>query len=249
MKRLAIIGLGQIGGSIVLSLRKNQAPYHITGIDVSPKRLRLLQSYLDQSDSNWNAARDSEIVLLCLHYDQTVEFLQKASRDQLITDACSGKSKLMRLANRRKLRFIGGHPMAGNEFGEEKGWRNNLFAEAPYFLSHGKHATQKDFQEVRRLALALGARPIIIDGDLHDRLVAITSHFPAFLALLLKEMGEEVPVEFHGPGFRSMTRLASTSPALLNTFLQSNRANILRAAKQLQKQLDRWIFEATDEHR
>jgi len=243
MKRIAVIGLGQIGGSMVLSLRKNQARYHITGIDTNSKRLRLLQNHLNQCGSNWSTARDAEMVLLCMHYEQIAKFLKETSGNQIVTDVCSGKTKLMRLANRRELRFVGGHPMAGNEFEGEKGWGDDLFTETPYFLSRGNCATQKDFQEVKRLVLALGARPMIIDWKLHDRLVAVTSHFPAFLALLLKQMGEEVPIEFHGPGFRSMTRLANTSPALLNTFLQSNRTNIVKTAKKLQKRLDRFMRE------
>ena len=238
---VAVIGLGQIGGSIVLSLRKNRAPYHITGIDISAKRLRLMKPHLDEPDSQPN---DDDLIVLCLHYEQAAEFLEKASNKILITDVCSGKSKLLEIANRRKLRFVGGHPMTGNEFEGEKGWRDNLFYQAPYFLTPGKHASRQDVAIIRKLVDRLGAKPKIIDANLHDRMVAVTSHFPAFVSKMLEQPGEKVPKEFQGPGFRSMTRLAKTSPALLNTFLQSNDQNILKVAKQFGMQLEKLIATA-----
>jgi prephenate dehydrogenase len=249
MKKITIIGLGQIGGSIVLSLRKNKAPYHITGIDTSAKRLRLLKNDLDRSDTKWEASQEADFVVLCLHYEAIKDFLRDAPRNQLITDVCSGKLELLRIANRRDLRFIGGHPMVGNEFAGEKGWRNDLFENGPYFLCPGKFAAQKDLKTIRQFVRTLHAKPIEAGAREHDRFVAKTSHFPAFLASMLKEAGNSVPFEFQGPGFRSMTRLANTSPELLQTFLESNHENILLTAKEFRKRLEKFIFTAETQRR
>jgi prephenate dehydrogenase len=238
MKHIAILGLGQIGGSIVLGLRRNRAPYSITGIDKSAKRLRLMGPNLDHAAKNWDATRGADLVIVCMHYQEVVDFLKKVDPEQLVTDVCSGKEKLVRLANRLKLRFIGGHPMAGNEFEGEKGWRTDLFENAPYFLCPAKHASTGDLTTVLKIVGDLGAHPFLADPKSHDRSVSITSHFAAFLAGLLLKMGENIPGEFRGPGFQSMTRLAQTSPKLLNTFLESNGENILRNAKQMKKLLD-----------
>jgi prephenate dehydrogenase len=238
MKQIVIVGLGQIGGSIVLSLRKNRAPYSITGIDTSAKRLRLMGPHLDEASKNWDVARRADLIIVCLHYQGIVDFLKKVDPEQLLTDVCSGKEKLVRLANRLKLRFIGGHPMAGNEFEGEKGWRTDLFENASYFLCPAKNASTSDLRTVLKIVGDLGAHPFLADTNSHDRSVSVTSHFAAFLAGLLLKMGENTPGEFRGPGFQSMTRLAKTSPKLLNTFLESNGENILRNAKQLKKLLD-----------
>ena len=237
MKQIAIVGLGQIGGSIVLSLRKNGAPYSITGIDTSSKRLRLMGPHLNDANKNWVAASGADLVIVCLHYKGAVDFLERVDQEQLVTDVCSGKQKLVQLANRRNLRFIGGHPMAGNEFEGEKGWRADLFESAPYFLCPAKSASTNDLRMVLKIVGNLGAHPFIVDPKSHDRSVSVTSHFPAFLAGLLLKMGENIPEEFRGPGFHSMTRLAKTSPKLLNTFIESNGENILRATKEMQKLL------------
>lgn len=241
MKRIAVVGLGQIGGSIVLSLRKKQNPYSITGIDTSSRRLKLLQ--LDRASRDWKDARDADLTILCLHYKVTEAFLRQADPGKLLMDVCSGKAKLVRLANRMKLRFIGGHPMAGNEFAGEKGWRENLFEKAPFFLCPTKQTSKQDLNIVQSLVAELGGRPMLVDAKDHDRFVSVTSHFPAILAGFLSKMAENVPADFQGPGFRSMTRLANTSPDLLRTFLETNGDNILRSAKQMRKLLDRWLKE------
>jgi prephenate dehydrogenase len=238
MKHIAILGLGQIGGSIVLALRKKRVPYSITGIDTSAKRLRLMGPNLDEASKNWAATRECDLIVVCLHYNRAEDFLNQAGPEQLVTDVCSGKEKLVQLANRRRLRFIGGHPMAGNEFEREKGWSADLFENAPYFLCPAKNASRNDLTSILKIVGDLGAHPFIVDPKSHDRSVAVTSHFPAFLAGLVLKMAENIPAEFRGPGFQSMIRLAKTSPHLLNTFLESNGKNIVRSARQMRDYLE-----------
>ena len=241
MKRIAVVGLGQIGGSIVLSLRRKNRAYSITGIDRSTKRIRLLGSNLDRTGTNWSDISNVDLVINCLHFEEAMDFLRQSNPEQLQMDVCSGKSKILQLANRRKIRFIGGHPMAGNEFTLEKGWREDLFEGAPFFLCKSRNVTQKDLSFVQSFVQHLGARPLPVDAKSHDRFVSVTSHFPAILAGWLSEMGKNIPPDFKGPGFHSMTRLAKTSPDLLKTFLDSNGENITRSAKELQKLLKKWI--------
>ena len=248
MKRIAIIGLGQIGGSIVLALRKNSNRYSITGIDPSLKRRRLLRSSLDLAGARWDLAKDADLTILCVHYNLAADFLHHAEQSAPLFDVCSGKEKLVRIANGKKLRFIGGHPMTGSKFTSEKGWNHALFERVPFFLCPAKYSLPEDRKIVRSIVKDLGARPINVDPAQHDRFVSLTSHFPAVLAGLLQEMGKQIPAHFKGPGFHSMTRLAKTSPELLQTFLQSNGNNVLSAAKKMRDLLNRWI-ETTEEHR
>jgi prephenate dehydrogenase len=241
MKRIAVVGLGQIGGSIVLSLQSNRHRYSITGIDPSSKRVRLLRSSLDFASRRWSDAGAADLIILCTHYKQIAEFLSKMDRGPLVMDVCSGKAKLVQIANRRKLRFIGGHPMAGNEFAGEKGWRKDLFNGSSFFLCPAKHSSAADVRIARSIVKHLGARPVQADPVKHDLFVAITSHFPAVLSGLLREMGRKVPEDFKGPGYQSMTRLADTSSDLMKTFLQANLENVQHSAKQMRDLLEQWI--------
>lgn len=239
MKQIAVVGLGQIGGSIVLSLRKRRAPYHLTGIDVSRKRLHLLSGHLDFASTSWEDAQNSDLILLCLHYSEILEFLRNASPEVLVMDVCSSKQSIVRFASRRKLRFIGGHPLAGNERAGEKGWSADLFHDAPFFLCPS--TDRADFPATKRLVRFLGAKPVEISAPKHDRYISMTSHFPAFLSAMLEKTTASAPAMFQGPGYRSMTRLARTDPELFRTFLESNRNQILQSAQEFRRELDDWI--------
>ena len=241
MTHIAVIGLGQIGGSIVLALRRKSIPYKITGIDTSRKRLRLLQKRLDATATSWKAAEGADLVVLCLQYQPILEYLRQAKADQLVIDVCSGKEKIVRLAKRRNLRFIGGHPLAGNEHAGEKGWRQDLFEQTPFFISPAGRSRPVDVAIVRKFITALGAYPVKVDPAKHDRYLAMTSHFPTFLSAILRETSRSVPSLFRGPGYRSMIRLSRTPPESLETFIHSNRSNILKAAILLRRNLDRWL--------
>jgi prephenate dehydrogenase len=233
---VAVVGLGQIGGSLVLALRKCNARVHLTGIDTSRKLLRLLRNQIDTSSTNWKAAENADLIIICLHFQQTIDFLNQVQSNALILDVCSAKRKVLAVANRRKLRFIGGHPMAGNERAKEKGWDRNLFSAAPFFLCPGKNSSRADLQHIKRLISQLKAKPIHMDAAMHDRYVAISSHLPAFISQKYRQFSANVPAEFQGPGYRSFTRLSNTSAELMQTFLQANGDEI----KKLWKQWRRW---------
>ncbi len=238
---IASVGLGQIGGSLVLAIRRKNLPYRIIGIDTARKRLRLLQRMLDASSSNWEKAKEADLVLVCLHYREAVRFLKQAPKNQLILDVCSTKKELVQLAEKLGLRFIGGHPVCGNERTGEKGWDENLFQNIPFFICASSGSKASDRSSVARFIRKLAAKPISVNPALHDRFMAATSHFPAVLSMLLAEATRRIPASFKGPGHKSMTRLSETSRELLHTFLDSNRANILKSAKNLRARLNRWI--------
>lgn len=241
MKKIAIVGLGQIGGSLALTLRKRKVKAHLTGFDLSRKRIRLLKDQLDSASTQWKTLENQDLIFVCLHFEQTIEFLRQAPGNVLLVDVCSGKEKIIQEANRLKLRLIGGHPLAGNEREAEKGWDADLFQDRPFFLCPAKESSEADLHLITGLIRKLGAYPMEVDPKLHDQYMAMTSHFPAFVSLLLEQSSSRVPPLFQGPGYRSMVRLASTPPELLETFLRSNRNNILESAEVFRKFLERWI--------
>jgi len=239
--RIAIIGLGQIGGSLVLAIRKRKLPLHITGIDISPKRVNLLSRHLDETRTSLAKAENADLVILCLHYCDIMQFLDSLPLNQLTMDVCSAKEKIIQYASTRGLRFIGGHPMAGNERAGEAGWDADLFRGQPFFLCPAPDAQSSDLKCVKNFVAALGAKGRQVDPVEHDRALAFTSHFAAFLSLLYSKTTNWCDESFRGAGYQSMTRLASTSPELLQTFLDANGKNIVDAAGEFQAMLSEWI--------
>jgi prephenate dehydrogenase len=240
MKRIAIIGLGQIGGSLTLAIRQQRLPYHLTGIDVSSRRLKLLESKLDVSSRRWSDA-NADLNIVCMHFKETMEFLQQVEPELLVMDVCSAKKKILDFANKRKLRFIGGHPMAGNERAGEAAWDADLFTGRPFFVCPSRKARCEEIQFVEHLLWEIKAKPIEVNVPEHDRWVALSSHFPALVSKMIADMSKDVPELYRSSGYESMTRLAKTSPELLETFLDGNSENIRRSALQLRKQLDQLL--------
>lgn len=234
---VAVIGIGQIGGSLAMALRNAVPRLEIKGIDVSAKRLRLLKNVLSHGSKNVAEAANSDLIFVCLHFRETLKYLASAPRGALIVDVCSAKRKVMAFANRRRLRFIGGHPMTGNERAAEKGWDAGLFRDHPFFLCPSSHVSKRDLNEVRALLRKMKAKPVVVDPSEHDRAVALTSHLPAFLSLAYRQFAQSVPEIFRGPGYRSFTRLGNTPSDLLSTFLESNGDFIEQSLRSWKKRL------------
>lgn len=239
MIRIAVIGLGQIGGSLVLAIRAAAMEAHIIGIDPSLRRRKLLRQQLNESSTRWASADHADLIFVCLHFKLLERFLKTTTTSALIVDVCSSKEQIVRIANVRNLRMIGGHPMAGNEQKGERGWDPKLFQKAPFFLCPAGTATATDRRKLSALLRKIGSHPIIVDPAKHDLTVAITSHLPALLAHSYAKLARRIPSQFQGPGFRSFVRPGQCSTELLQTFLQSNAKNIRKTIVRLRRELAR----------
>jgi prephenate dehydrogenase len=240
MKKIAVVGLGQIGGSLVLALRKANVTAHITGIDPSLTCRNHLRKYLDQSSAS-SSSYDADIIFACMHFDVLKKFLREVKTEALIVDVCSSKEELVKIANRKRLRMIGGHPMTGSEHHGKKGWNSDLFRNAPFFLCPAGKASATDRNQLLKLLKKIGALPKVVDPVQHDRAVAITSHLPALIANFYAQFANGIPLHFQGPGFKSFTRPGKCSPELLQTFRSSNRKNIQKTASRFLRQLSHLI--------
>lgn len=239
MIRIAVIGLGQIGGSLVLALRAAAIDAHIIGIDPSLRRRKLLRNYLNESSTRWGVADHSDLIFVCMHFNLLEKYLKTTTTSALIVDVCSSKEKIVQIANERNLRMIGGHPMAGNEQKGERGWDVTLFQKKPFFLCPAGISTAGDRRKLSALLRKIGCQPIIVNPAKHDEAVAITSHLPALLAHSYIRLARGIPEEFCGPGFHSFTRPGRCSIELLKTFMNSNAKNIRKTAARLKRKMVR----------
>ena len=180
----------------------------------------------------WAAADHSDLIFVCLHFNLLEKYLKTTTTSALIVDVCSSKELIVRIANERNLRMIGGHPMAGNEQKGERGWDVRLFQKAPFFLCPAGISTPADRRKLTSSAFRkLGCQPIVVNPVKHDEAVAITSHLPAFACALLYEISawnsrgifwSRVSV-FYASG-------TDVRSELLQTFMKSNKKNIRKAA-------------------
>jgi prephenate dehydrogenase len=231
--RIAVIGVGLIGGSVALAARA-RAGAAVTGFDRSPEALARAaeRGALDRTaDSVADALADAQVAFVAVPVglvpELVAEVLAAAPADCVVTDV--GSTKRAVLAAHADPRFVGGHPLAGAENAGVEHAREDMFEHATWYLTPTSHTSGVLFERLHRLLHALGAQPTAIDANNHDRILAAVSHLPHIFAnLLVTEAagtlaaGEErLPAT--GPSFRDATRVAGAPSAIWTDIYLSNR--------------------------
>jgi prephenate dehydrogenase len=237
MKTVGIVGVGLIGGSFGLALRK--AGYSGTILGVSSRRSldeALERGAIDRGATLEDAAAASDLLFLSQPISgilKTLRVLDALVRPEtLVTDAGSTKRAIVEEAARslRRCVFLGGHPMAGKELRGAAAADADLFRGRPWILtSTPDHPVAA---ELRKWIGLFGAREIILDAAQHDRLAAWSSHLPQLastaLASLLHDRAPDAAT-VAGPGLIDSTRLAMSSFDLWRDILETNQTEIAAA--------------------
>jgi prephenate dehydrogenase len=236
--RIAIVGVGLIGGSIGLAAReKVRPPATVVGWSRSRSTLEraLAVGAIDRAgDSLADAVADAEAVFVCAPVGVLPEVvrdvLAAAPEDCVVTDAGSTKRSVCEAVD--DPRFVGGHPLAGAETAGVEHARADLFQDATWYLTPAPGATGVLFERLHRLIRDLGARPATIDAATHDTMLAAVSHLPHVFANVLvaqaasalggsDDDAERLPAT--GPSFRDATRVAGANSAIWTDIYLANR--------------------------
>jgi prephenate dehydrogenase len=236
--RIAVIGVGLIGGSIALAARERLGA-SVFGYDASGDAIATAErrGAIDSGcDSVADAVAQADAVFVAVPVGALpatcAEALHAAGPDCVVSDVGSTKrSVLGALADPR---FVGGHPLAGAETSGVEHARADLFDGATWYLTPTAHTSGVLYERLHRLVHALGASPAAIDAETHDSILATVSHLPHVLANVLVsqaagalDAGEErLPAT--GPSFRDATRVAGASSAIWTDIYVSNRDALAR---------------------
>ncbi len=246
--RIAVLGVGLIGGSIGLAAR-GRADAKVCGWDPdeSVRALALELGVLDEAAGDIaSAVRDAQAVFVAAPVGAlpaaVAEALAAAGPDTVVSDVGSTKRQLAEASSDG--RFIGGHPLAGAEAAGVRHSRADLFEGATWYLTPARGSTTGVlYERLYALLRAFGARPVAIDAATHDQLMANISHLPHVLANvlaaqaagLLGEDGERLPAL--GPSFRDAIRVAGANSAIWTDIFTSNRDALLGAIDELSRRL------------
>ncbi|MEA2309778.1 MAG: prephenate dehydrogenase [Thermoleophilaceae bacterium] len=229
--RLAVLGVGLIGGSIGLAARRQGC--EVAGWDVDPAVLDAAaeRGAVDRAAGSVAAALDgAAAAFLCAPVGAlpalTRDALAAAGPDCVVTDVGSTKRALA--AATEDERFIGGHPIAGSESSGVEHARADLFQAAAWYLTPGERSSGVLYERLHGLLVSFGARPIAIDAETHDRLLATVSHLPHVLAnVLVSQAASDLTQEDEalprvGPSFRDVTRVAGASSGIWADIYMAN---------------------------
>jgi len=249
--RIAIIGLGLIGGSMGLALKK-VADLELVGFarrpEVASKALSI--GAVDRAEGNLlSAVKEANLVIIATPVVAIKEILaqigERLSQGCIVTDTASTKAQVMGWAEEflpSSVSFIGGHPMAGKEASGIEAADAALFAGCTYCLVPGRGATTEAINVVEGLVRQIGAKPIFLNAPEHDSLVAAISHLPLLLSAALVSATTRSPswpkmAKLAATGFRDLTRLASGNPVMSLDICLTNREPILHWIDEYIKEL------------
>lgn len=240
-KKITIIGLGLIGGSLARIFSERMNISDITAINRSAESLNhaLKDGTITRGFNELNSyVFDSDIIFICTPVKMAIEYIKalsgKVKKECIITDVGSTKGEIVEYINKMidPPCFIGGHPMAGTENSGYSASFSHLFENAFYILSPGKSTSEKALNCMVSLVKAIGAIPVIIDADEHDKATACISHVPHIIASALVNMVKNLDSNegqmqmLAAGGFKDITRIASSSPEMWENIILSNKYRI-----------------------
>jgi prephenate dehydrogenase len=211
MSRIAVAGLGLIGGSLALA-------FNAVGFDTDPRvRRRARERGIETADSLEAALADANFVFLAVSSAETPELLAEAVAARpgaLFSDCAALKIPVLRAAAMlpESARFVGGHPMAGSATRGFAGADAGLFQGRPWVLVPTARTDEHALAVIGDLVTAIGAVPVVLDADTHDAAMTRLSHLPhvvsAALAVAAAQNTKPVASRLAGPGLLDTTRLA-----------------------------------------
>lgn len=242
--RVAILGLGLMGGSLAMALRGHCA--RLLGVDRDEETVSLADNWkiLDHVSSEAAAVLpEADIIILAVPVGAIIYLLQELPAlvpgCPVVLDIGSTKVKIMEAMAALPTRFdpLGGHPMCGKASASLSNAEAGLFQGAPFAFTPLPRTSGRARSLAAQLAQAVGSRPIWLDPHIHDRWTAATSHLPYLLACALAVATPKEASPLIGPGFHSATRLAGTPSSVMLDILLTNKQNILESLGRFRERL------------
>jgi prephenate dehydrogenase len=272
--RVAVVGLGLIGGSVGLAAagRGDEVVAFDPDPDAAAAGLETGAAG-SMAESLEAAVADADLAVVCGPVarlpDLVARTLEATGPGCAVSDVGSTKARLMADAGRSS-RFVGGHPVCGSEARGVRNARADMFAGATWFLTPVAETDPECHRRLHAFVAGLGARPVAIDPGAHDRLVALTSHLPHAIANVLMNQTGSGRVDGHDPlaavggSFRDMTRVAGANARIWVDIFLDNRDALLDGLREHVRRIDeptraleredagfvaRWVAEAAGNRR
>ena len=255
ISRLVVIGVGLIGGSAALALRRAHRVGEVIGVGRSPDNLKLARDrgIIDRATSDYaDACAGADVVLVATPVAQFERIFAAITphlgRETIVTDAGSTKQDVVAAARRafghRFGRFVPAHPIAGTEHSGAAAAFPELFERRNVVVTPEAETDAVALIKVRMLWEATGAQVMTMTAERHDAIFAAVSHLPHLLAFALVEELARRPdsgdyFELAASGFRDFTRIASSSPEMWRDIALANRDALLEEIHRFRAQIER----------
>jgi len=238
--RISIIGLGLIGGSMAIDLKKRGFSAHVVGVDSNKLHAEtaLNIGLIDQICDLNNAIQNSDLIILAIPANETIQLLPKILDkvdNQIVTDACSIKANICERVkyHSKRSNYVASHPMAGTENSGPWAAQSGLYDGKAVIFCDAEDSDPEALKTVKKMYDYLNMRPLYMNAYNHDVHVAYVSHishissFALALTVLDKEKNEKNIFDLASGGFDSTVRLAKSSAEMWSTIFENNSDNVI----------------------
>jgi prephenate dehydrogenase len=236
--RIGIVGLGLIGGSLGMALRKLGKSIEVVGVTLTPEAAAAARrrGAVQEASTDMSILDGSDIVVIATPIDQVGEVLDHVGplvlSGAVITDVASVKRPVRQWVRRMPEPglFLGGHPVAGKAQSGIEASDPSIFHNEPWIFTPLEMQSLRPFDAWLDLVAAIGARPTFLTPEEHDRQMAYLSHLAFTVSAALAEtVNKQADPLLAGPGYRGMVRLASGDPVLYESIARENSEPLLAA--------------------
>jgi len=246
-KKIAIVGVGLIGGSIGLAVKKKRLAKEVIGVTrrESSRQKALKFKAVDKATLNLKeAVKDADLVIIASPVGKITDLarasLKFMKKGAILTDVGSTKKhvvrKIEKFAN-KKVHFIGTHPMADSEKTGVENATSLIFDKAPLIIAKTKNTDKKALARVRRFWENLGCRTFVLSPEKHDMHVSLASYLPHVVSFALSASQTKDSLKFVAASFKDITRVSSSDPELWKDIFLSARPSVLKSIRVFSKSL------------
>ena len=243
---IAIVGLGLMGGSLAMALKQQRVGRCVQGADADPQVVARALA-LGVIDAPCADVTQVDWVVLAMPVRGIVAWLQARgcalSAEQIVMDIGSTKQQVVAAMEPLTAQCIGGHPMCGKETAGLASADAQLFRGARFVLTPTTRTHDATLRSTQSLVRRIGAQPIVMDAEAHDRATAAISHLPYLLSVNLvntvaaQHNADAMPLA--ASGYASATRLAASDTRMMGDIIATNRAHVLHILDAYQAELAR----------
>lgn len=254
IKKIGIIGLGLIGGSIAKAAKFIAPTLKIYSLRRKDRDivLALKEKFVDKVLPLKDLVRNSELIIIATPIETIIPIAEEISNlnlnkeKKIIIDVGSVKEKIVKnfeKLNKENLDFIGTHPMAGSEKSGFENAKADLFLSNPWIITPHNLNQKENIEKIKKFIKNIGSNPILTDAKTHDLITARISHLVFLISKLLFIYAYEKNknwLKFAGTGFKTTTRLASSNPLMHSQIFINNYQNIKKEIKLFSQFLDKF---------
>ena len=248
---IGIIGPGLMGGSLGMALKKFPEKYYIIGYDHNPKHQKeaLILNLVDKISDGFEEIKSCDVIILTIPVDaiiKAIENLKDINEDCTVIDFGSSKSKISSSIPRKiRKNFVTSHPMTGTEKFGPTAAIENLYKDKTMVVCDKEQSGELQRDIAIGLFRDIEANVVFMGADEHDRHAAFISHMPhavsyAIANSVMKQEDSKNIIALAGGGFRSMSRIAKSSPNMWEDIFRQNRDNLLESIESFNSEINRY---------